>query len=128
MADTLTIHNGAWVPMTRSELLELPWIQDAINSGRMLLINGWLGIHIGKIQEGGSIWDPAVNKPFYILKNTQKKTRPRVRKMAFSTEHERYEPEYTTDIETAELAYADGLCAIAFGKEYLYDKLGNLYD
>ncbi len=69
--ETFTITNGAWKNLTRVELLELPWIVEALQAPTSLLvISDCFGIQITEITEGGSI--RSGDDVFYIAKNILK--------------------------------------------------------
>ena len=105
MAKTYTIHNGAWVTMSRSELMELPWLHEAAVTGELLLFNSCIGIKIKHIQDGGSITTSGTKAcPVYILKNIKESNRYRLVETYWDTESQAYSPLNTTDIKTAQCA------------------------
>lgn len=128
MTETYTIHNGSWVPMTRCELMDLPWFHEAAKTGELLLINSCIGFQIGEIQEGGSFLDTRTKKPLYIMKNTKRRTRLRLNELV--RDGDEWKVLNTSEIYRAQLA-SDELvngfrCAITTGKRYCYDETGEL--
>ena len=132
--------NSKWENLTKAELLQFPWILEALsNPGSLLFFNGCIGFVIEHITDAGAIYyksdffeeNPA---PFYISKNI---TRP-VRLLLKETirDPEGYissEPLNTHDIRSVTVSYKRGTLpngfrlAVQGPNVYHYNKNGMLY-
>jgi hypothetical protein len=78
--ETFTISNSTWVPLNKSELMELPWIREIVtHPGTELYINYIWGCTVLRISDGGAIIPTEDDKErIYILKNITKPSRLRI--------------------------------------------------
>ena len=76
--ETFTISNGSeknWVNLTKAELMEIPWMKEAIEGkDSKLFINDFLGFDIKYVTDAGAI-HTSDNKHLRISRNTTRPTR-----------------------------------------------------
>lgn len=136
--ETFTMTNSKWVNLTKAELLELPWIVEALsNPGSLLFFNSCLGFVVDHMTDAGAIhykstWseNPA---PLYIAKNTSRPARLLVKETTRDDEgYVASEPLNAFYVRRATVSYERGTLSDGFRvaiegpNVYRYDKNGVL--
>ena len=118
MAETYTIHNGAWTRMTKGELMKLPWFHASATEFEFVLINSCIGFRVRRVYENGTFLDLS-NNPMYIEQN---KDRLRLVELYWDEDVQDWRPLNTTLIRTAENADQNGYFVTRTNGVYRYDE------
>ncbi len=94
-----------WIPLTKSELMEISWIRDSLNKKQTILINDCMCFYISEMKDDGSMVDHTVSKegPFYILKNIVQPERMRVKTTYYNPDAQSYLELNVNEIKSVQL-------------------------